>query len=110
MMAIFMQKEKGIIVISTSSGIKTFIDVLYVHDIDQDVPNVGQLVENGLKISFENQFCLIFDTIGREIVRVNMKDKILMFDHIKEEKQITYFSEVSPNELWHKQLGHCHIQ
>jgi len=38
-------KGKGTIVISTSSGIKTISDVLYVPDIDQNLLSVGQLLE-----------------------------------------------------------------
>jgi transposase InsO family protein len=102
-------KGKGTVVISTSSGIKTISDVLYVPDIDQNLLSVGQLIERGFKVSFENQLCLIFDTTGREILRVKMRGKSFSFDPIEEE-QAVYFTEVSPTELWHKRLGHCHIQ
>ncbi|CAJ2666383.1 unnamed protein product [Trifolium pratense] len=102
-------KGKGTVVISTSSGIKTISDVLYVPDIDQNLLSVGQLIEKGFKVSFENQLCLIFDTTGREILRVKMRGKSFSFDPIEEE-QSAYFTEVSPTELWHKRLGHCHIQ
>ncbi|CAJ2639700.1 unnamed protein product [Trifolium pratense] len=102
-------KGKGTVVISTSSGIKTISDVLYVPDIDQNLVSVGQLIEKGFKVSFENQLCLIFDTTGREILRVKMRGKSFSFDPIEEE-QSAYFTEVSPTELWHKRLGHCHIQ
>ncbi|CAJ2667746.1 unnamed protein product [Trifolium pratense] len=102
-------KGKGTVVISTSSGIKTISDVLYVPDIDQNLLSVGQLIEKGFKVSFENQLCLIFDTTGREILRIKMRGKSFSFDPIEEE-QSAYFTEVSPTELWHKRLGHCHIQ
>jgi hypothetical protein len=102
-------KGKGTVVISTSSGIKTISDVLYVPDIDQNLLSVGQLIERGFKVYFENQLCLIFDTTGREILRVKMRGKSFSFDPIEEE-QTAYFTEVSPTELWHKRLGHYHIQ
>jgi transposase InsO family protein len=102
-------KGKGTVVISTSSGIKTISDVLYVPDIDQNLLSVGQLIEKGFKVSFENKLCIIFDTTGREILRVNMKGKSFSFDPVEEE-QNAYVTEVSPTELWHKRLGHCHIQ
>jgi len=40
-MATLSAKGKGTIVISTSSGIKTILDVLYVPDIDQNLLSVG---------------------------------------------------------------------
>jgi len=38
-----------------------------------------------------------------------MRGKSFSFDPIEEE-QTAYFTQVSPTELWHKRLGHCHIQ
>ena len=108
-MATLSAKGKGTIVISTSSGIKTILDVLYVPDIDQNLLSVGQLIEKGFKVSFENQHCLIFDIAGREMLRVQMRGKSLSFDPIEEE-QVAYFTQASPTKLWHKRLGHCHIQ
>jgi len=45
-------KGKGTILISTTSGIKTISDVLYVPDIDQNLLSVGQLLEKGFKVIF----------------------------------------------------------
>jgi len=100
---------KGTIQISTISGIKTISDVLYVPDIDQNLLSVGQLLEKGFKVSFENQHCVIFDTTGREILKVKMRFKSFSFDPTEEE-QTAYVTYVSSTELWHKRLGHCHIQ
>lgn len=55
-------KGKSTILISTTSGIKTISDVLYVPDIDQNFLSVGQLIEKGFKVSFKDQHCAIFDT------------------------------------------------
>ena len=102
-------KGKGTIIISTSFSIKTISDVLYVPDIDQNLLSVGQLIEKGFKVSFENQHCLIFDIVGREMLRVKIRGKSFLFDPIEEER-VAYFTQASPTELWHKRLGHCHIQ
>jgi len=91
-------KGKGTIIISTSSGIKIISDVLYVPDIDQNLLSVGQLIEKGFKVSFENQLCLIFDITGWEILRVKMRGKSFSFDPIEEE-QTAYFTQTSPTEL-----------
>ena len=88
---------------------QTISDVLHVPDIDQNLLSIGQLIEKGFKVSFENQHCLIFDIVGWEMLRVRMRGKSFSFDPIEEE-QVTYFTQASPTELWHKRLGHCHIQ
>jgi len=88
---------------------KTISEVLYVPDIDQNLLNVGQLLEKGFKVLFENQHCRIFYTTSWEILRVKMRGKNFSFDPIVEE-HTAYITQVSPTELWHKRLGHCHIQ
>jgi hypothetical protein len=52
------------IAITTNSGTKTISDVLYVPGIDQNLLSVGQLIEKGMKVVFENQSCYIFDAAG----------------------------------------------
>ena len=88
-------KGKGTIAISTCSGTKIISDVLYVPDIDQNLLSVGQLIKKGFKVSFENQHCLIYDTAGREVLRVKMRGKSFSFDPTEEE-QAVYFTQVSP--------------
>ena len=57
-------KGKGTISIATSSGTKTISNVLYVPDINQNLLRVGQLIEKGFKVSFENRVCLIYNVNG----------------------------------------------
>lgn len=102
-------KGKGTIEISTSSGTKRITDVLYVPDIDQNLSSVGQLIERGLKVSFENRYCQIFDATGKVILRVKMRGKSFSFDP-KEEEHTAYPSEGNITEVWHKRLGHYHLQ
>ncbi|KAH1228406.1 putative transposon Ty5-1 protein [Glycine max] len=85
-------KGKGIVAISTCSGIKLISDVLYVPNIDQNLLSVGQLIKKGFKVSFEHQHCFIYDIVGREVLRVKMKGKSFSFDPAKE-KHTTYFTQ-----------------
>ena len=101
-------KGIGTVAIITSSGTKTISDVLYVPDIDQNLLSVGQLLEKGFKVSFEDFHCLIFYATGKEILRVKMRGKSFSYDPMEE--QIAYFNKVSSTEIWHKRLGHCHLQ
>lgn len=101
-------KEIGTIVITTSSGTKTIADVLYVPEIDQNLLSVGQLLEKGFKVSFENFNCYIFYTSGKEVLKVKMKGKSFAYEST--EVQIAYVTISSNTEIWHKRLGHCHLQ
>ena len=102
-------KGKGTVAISTYSGTKLISDVLYVPNIDQNFLSVGQLIKKGFKVSFEHQHCFIYDNFGREVLRVKMKGKSFSFDPAEEE-HTAYFTQVTPTELWHKRLDHCHLE
>jgi hypothetical protein len=66
-------KGKGIVVLNSLSGSKYISDVLYVPDIDQNLLSVGQLMEKGFKLRFEDQWCLIKDNLGNNVFREKMK-------------------------------------
>ena len=87
-------KGKGTISITTSSGTKMISDVLYVPDINQNLLSVGQLIEKGCKVSFENHFFHIYNAGGEEILRVKMIGKSFSFDSTEEEHTV-YSTEVS---------------
>ena len=61
------------------------------------------------KVFFEHQNCLIFDIAGREVLRVKMRGKSFSFDPT-EEKNVAYYTQANLTELWHKRLGHCHLE
>ena len=52
-------KGKYTIVIPTFHDTKLITDMLYVHDIYQNLLSVGQLVEKGYKVPFNNDYYLI---------------------------------------------------
>jgi len=102
-------KGKGTITIATNSGTETISDVLYVPDIDQNLLSVGQLIENGFKVTFEDQCCLIYDAAGQKILQIKMRGKSFSF-FPTEEEHTTYSTNISNTKIWHKRLGHCHLQ
>ena len=79
-------KGKGIIEISTYSGIKLISDVLYVPEIDQNLLSVGQLIERGYKVLFENESGLIKDSDGKDIFKVKMRGKSFSLNPLEEEQ------------------------
>ncbi|XP_052482490.1 uncharacterized protein LOC128036024 [Gossypium raimondii] len=71
-------KGKGTITITSCSGTKFITDVLYVHDIDQNLLSVGQLIEKGFKVKFMENTCVIEDAIGQKMFEIKMikRDKL----------------------------------
>ena len=55
---------RGTVPIKSCAGIKLVFDVMYVPEIDQNLLSVGQLVDKGFKVTFEEGKCLIFDYGG----------------------------------------------
>ncbi|XP_060182940.1 uncharacterized protein LOC132612881 [Lycium barbarum] len=75
---------KGTVVIKTSSGNKTILDVLYVPNIDQNLLSICQLVEKRFKVSFEDKHCFINDVTGKEILKIKMRGKNFSFDPLED--------------------------
>ena len=100
-------KGKGTVAIESLTGLKYITDVLYVPDIDQNLLSVGQLIEKGFKVIFEDKWCMIKDVKGRDIFKVKMRAKSFSLN-LMEDEQIAFSSTISNAELWHKRLEHFH--
>lgn len=98
-------KRKGIVAIESCSGTKIIINVLYVPEINQNLLSVGQLLEKGYKVLFEDKMCLIQDAKEQDLLKVKMKGKSFSLD-LMEEVQASISSTINVTELWHKRLGH----
>jgi hypothetical protein len=98
---------KGTIAISTCSGTKFISDALYVPEIDQNLFSVGQLIEKGYKVVFEDKSCLIKDADGHDIFKVKMKGKSFALNPLEEE-QTAFPIKENITDVWHKRLGHYH--
>nr|KYP72493.1 Retrovirus-related Pol polyprotein from transposon TNT 1-94 [Cajanus cajan] len=88
-------KGKGTIAIENCLGTKIITDVLFVPEINQNLLSVGQLLEKGYKILFEDKMCLIKDASGHDLFKVKMKGKIFSLDLMKERDK----REGSPVEI-----------
>ena len=100
-------KGKGSIAIETLSGTKIINDVMYVPDIDQNLLSVGQLLEKGFKVHFEDKMCVIKDATGVKLFSVQMKGKSFQLDLLEKEQSV-YQASMKTTDIWHKRLGHCH--
>ena len=98
---------KGTVAILTCSGTKFISDVLYVPGINQNLFSVGQLIEKGYKVVFENNCCLIKDVNGHDIFKIIMKGKSFALNPLEEEHTAFPIKE-NITDIWHKRLGHYH--
>ena len=64
---------KGITAITSCSSTKLISDVLYILEIHQILMIVGQLLEKGFKVHFEEKYYLIQDASGQEMFKVKMR-------------------------------------
>ncbi|KAG6511961.1 hypothetical protein ZIOFF_030048 [Zingiber officinale] len=102
-------KGKGTVAITSCSGTKLISEVLFVPEIHQNLLSVGQLIEKGFKVVFENNFCLIKDAANQDIFKIKMKGKSFALKPLEEE-QTAFSIHENVTEIWHKRLGHYHHQ
>ncbi|KAG8480141.1 hypothetical protein CXB51_024917 [Gossypium anomalum] len=102
-------KGRGNVVINTKSGNKVISDVLFVPDIDQNLLSVGQLVEKGYSLAFENGSCIVEDSYGQELVIVVMTNRCFMLD-VNQLKKKAYTSLIDDAGLWHRRFGHVNYK
>ena len=76
-------------------------------NIDQNLRSVGQLIEKGFKVIFEDKWCMIKDAKGKDVFKVKMRAKSFALN-LMEEEQVAFPSSASNVELWHRRLGHLH--
>ncbi|XP_068466836.1 uncharacterized protein [Phaseolus vulgaris] len=92
-------KGIGTIVVATHSGTKTITDVLYVPNIDQNLLSVGQLLQKGFKVFFEDNHCLIKDATGQDLFKVQMRDKSFSLDLFQEESSDQGLLKMQKSEM-----------
>ncbi|RVX00263.1 hypothetical protein CK203_026736 [Vitis vinifera] len=80
------------------ASLKYITDVLYVPNIDQNLLSVGQLIEKGFKVIFEDKWCMIKDAKGRDVFKVKMRAKSFALNLMKDE-QIAFSSTVKRDKL-----------
>ncbi|RVW60649.1 hypothetical protein CK203_048842 [Vitis vinifera] len=86
-------RGKGTIAIESLSSLKLILDVLFVPNIDQNLLSVGQLLEKGFKVLFEDKFCMIKDANGKNVFKIKMRGKSFALNLLKEE-QATVSQEI----------------
>ena len=72
-------RGKRIVVIESLSSLKLIPNVLFVPDIDQNLVSVGQLLEKGFKVLFEDKFYMIDATHGSLALKVYQQNLYLKY-------------------------------
>ena len=101
------ERSKGNVAIESLSCLKLIPDVLFVPNIDQNLLSIGQLLEKGFKVLFEDKFCMIKDANGKDVFNIKMRFKSFALN-LLEEEQAAVSQENNVTALWHKRLGHFH--
>ncbi|KAL6319154.1 hypothetical protein AAG906_011238 [Vitis piasezkii] len=88
-------------------GLKLIYDVLFVPDINQNLLNVGQLIEKGFKVYFEDRNRIIKDAEGKKVFNIKMKGKSFALN-LLEDEHAAVLQQDSTTMFWHRRLGHFH--
>ena len=81
-------RGKGNVAIESLSCLKLIPDVLFVPNIDQNLLSIGQLLEKGFKVLFEDKFCMIKDANGKNVFKIKMRGKSFALNLLEEEQAI----------------------
>ena len=77
-------RGKKIVAIESLSSLKLTLDVSFIPDIDQNLLSVGQLLEKGFKVLFDNKFCMIKDANGKDVFKIKMRGKRYVLNLLEE--------------------------
>ncbi|XP_074289012.1 uncharacterized protein LOC141614155 [Silene latifolia] len=106
--SIIEAKGKGTITIQTKKGMRYISNVLLVPNLATNFLSVPQMMQNGYNVNFEGNTCNIYDHHGKEIARIEMKNKSFPLSWTYPKESV---ARVEDNDswLWHKRLGHCNF-
>ncbi|RVW40547.1 Retrovirus-related Pol polyprotein from transposon TNT 1-94 [Vitis vinifera] len=105
-------KRKDTIGIQTKVGTKHIRDVLLVLVLKKNLLSVGQLVEHGYKLHFEDNECIIYDKEKRRnlVKKIKMeKNKSIPIVFKYAENVALRNEDVEEAWLWHRRFGHLNF-
>ena len=105
-------KGKGTIRVQTKKGSRFIRGVLYMPDLDQSLLSVGQLVENGYSLHFEDGSCTIVDKEKDKLVlaKLKMENRSFIMNFKHGDNVAFRIDSTTDSWLWHKRLGHLNFQ
>ncbi|KAL4035058.1 hypothetical protein IC575_003732 [Cucumis melo] len=107
---------KGTVVIETHHGNRILTNVQYVPDIGYNLLSVGQLMESGYSILFDDGACLIKNKqTGRVLAKVKMTQSKMFPLEVSNVESFALTATATNttknnSELWHLRYGHLNIK
>ncbi|TXG55956.1 hypothetical protein EZV62_017269 [Acer yangbiense] len=98
-------KGKGTVAIQTRKGTRYIKDVLLVPSLDQHLLSVGQMIQNGYSLHFEESKCRILDDKNNlEVAKIKMGCNRIFPIHWQHPRAMS--AEVNHSIIWHQRFGH----
>ena len=103
---------KGIIAIKTKKGnVKLLSDVQYVPNLAHNLLSVGQLMNGGYLILFDNGFCSIQDKkTCQKIVDIPKAQNKMFPLEVSDVKSCVLVARNNDAKIWHLRYGHLHAK
>ncbi|XP_073102485.1 uncharacterized protein [Elaeis guineensis] len=98
--ALVQARGKGTIAIDTKKGRKLIYDVLLVPDLTQNLLSVGQLIEHGHMVYFENNRCKIYDKGEKKQLMANI--------NIEKNRSFPLILYYAKNVAWKMEMNVSH--
>lgn len=107
--AVVEAKGKHTVALKTKTGIRYIRDVLLVPGLAQNLLSVGQLLEHGYHLYFENNSCKVFDkkNNGQVIAKVKTEKNINLPIEFYYENVSLKYEALDDSWLWYKR--YCHL-
>ncbi|KAK0596519.1 hypothetical protein LWI29_016455 [Acer saccharum] len=103
-------RGKGDVLIKSKEGAKKIIDVYYVLGFKHNLLSVGQIMQKGKDVRFNDGFCVVRDKKSKLITKIQMAQNRMFPLKFVYEKMAS-FNAVMNNEswLWYHRYGHVEI-
>ncbi len=102
---------KGNVVVCSNGRKRTIKDVHYALGLAHNLISVGQLVEHGYSVIFENDLCCVKTSTGHKVLESNMTDnKMFPVEFECTDRCLITGTKSNDSEKWHQRYGHLYIQ
>ncbi|KAJ4817458.1 polyprotein [Rhynchospora pubera] len=103
---------KGTVAVQTSQhNTRLLYDVYFIPQLTQNLLSIGQLIENGYSVIFEERKCTITDKATQQIMAVveMATNKLFPLEISSVEEKVMTTKLSNPSEIWHLRYGHLNV-
>lgn len=99
----------GTVTISIEGKGKLINDVHFAPGLAHNLISVGQLIENGLKVEFDDNTCVVKRKNGEIVLYLRMtRNRMFPVDFSHKDGYMMMNNKVDESKLWHYRYGHLH--